>query len=690
MSYISDTLQPARFGEIYSLFNTRLDGEVKWNSIAQTFETRGLKIFTTPITGGGQAITLIPDGVYPMTLVGSALWVKLTRYSGQATASPVYYASSQPTPSQDWIQLAYRSDTNIINLFGGSIAGNGAFSRPGTSRGGGLYDAIVGPVGNPVATHTSIQTAINDCLDGNRILILQGTYNIASPGNAGLDANSALAWSGKTLSIEGQGYGTVIVNTGALTTAFFIKADAASKGTGSQIKNLKIQNFGRTVTFDGSLGAINDCNIEVYSQQANQASYTAPSIIGEGYENFVKEWVMPFYKIIESRVSAKVITVTGNIAIGSTTVSNLSSTTGIAVGQTVVGGGIPANTFIIYITGNTITLNKVALATTTGVALTISSVAQSVTKENSITTISGTLKLPYLSIIDPTISSGQAIVLGYDNELSTLGYSTSAAVNNLVKRDPAGIVRAGSFFAASADTTNMDRIAVRETSSGGTYRWATAGTISSFLGNTDLDLTSLHITGTRYIGSQGAWIQWNKDSGGGATWFFNQRGSGSGGFIFSTAGDDDTYSKICIFNSNGLDFYQRQAYVRSAIAKPVSFSSSFCQMGNVPGGVGVCGGAPFSTIDVPPAGGSSLFNIGPVFMDYHIGPKYDMNGNDTNAIGMSNNQTALSFLSVDVSGNVRRILSFVFNTFEQINDQPYVLFGHTIRTYFGQNSYTAN
>ena len=688
MSYISDTLQPARFGEIYSLFNTRLDGEVKWNSTDKTLQTRGLKIFTTPITGGGQAITLIPDGLYPMTSLGSALWIKLTRYSGSATASPVPYDSSQPTPSQDWIQLAYRSDTNIINLFGGSIAGNGAFSRPGTSRGGGLYDAIVGPVSNPVATHTSIQTAIDDCLDGNRILILQGTYNIASPGNAGLDANSALAWSGKTLSIEGQGYGTVIVN-GALTTAFFIKANASGLGTASQIKNLKIQNFGQTVTFNGSLGAINDCNIEVYSQQANQASYTAPSIIGEGNENFVKEWVMPFYKIIESRVSAKVINVTGNITIGDNVVSNLSSTAGIAVGQKVVGGGIPTNTFIIYIAGNQITLNKVALATTTTVALTISSVAQSVTKENSITTISGTLKLPSLSAVDAT-SSGDAVVLGYDNELSTLGYSTSAAVNNLVKRDPAGIVRAGSFFAASADTTNMDRIAVRETSSGGTYRWATAGTISSFLGNTDLDLTSLHITGTSYIGTQGAWIQWNKESGDGATWFFNQRGSGSGGFIFSTAGDDNTYSKICIFNSKGLDFYGRQAYVRSAIAKPVSFLSSFCQMGNEPGGVGVCGGAPFSTIDVPPAGGSSLFNIGAVFMDYHIGPKYDMNGDDENPIGMSDNQTALSFLSVDVSGNVRRILSFVFNTFQQIGGQPYVLFGHTIRTYSGQNNYTAN
>jgi len=613
MSYISDTLQPARFGEIYSLFNTRLDGEVKWNSTDKTLQTRGLKIFTTPITGGGQAITLIPDGLYPMTSLGSALWIKLTRYSGSATASPVAYDSSQPTPSQDWIELAYRSDTNIINLFGGSIAGTGAFSRPGTSRGGGLYDAIVGPVGNPVATHTSIQTAIDDCLDGNRILILQGTYNIASPGNAGLDANSALAWSGKTLSIEGQGYGTVIVNTGALTTAFFIRADATGKGTGSQIKNLKIQTFSKSVAFNGSLGAINDCSIDLYH---STATYTGPTIVGSGYENSVKEWVMPAYKIIESRVSNNIINVTGNITIGNTVVSNLSSLVGIAEGQTVVGSGIASNTFIVNVNvgTNQLLLNNRALANITGVSLTISSVTQSVTKENSITTITGTLKLPSLSAKDTTDNTGDALVLGNDNQLTTLGYSKSNDVNTLVQRSSTGTVVAGFFSAIASDTTSLDRVAVRGTGTF-TYRWATAETISSFLSNTDMNLRDISCTS----------IQCSNFSS-------------YGGFFFGDTSTDTVYS----------------LYNQSISAQTVPVSDTGYAIG-----IGIRKTA-FDTYQVlSPVGHPSIPRtafLGPIYMDYCF-------GSDAYQVpGLASDQGALSFyVKRSDTGTLIRILSFRIN-----------------------------
>jgi len=542
MSYISDTLQPARFGEIYSLFNTRLDGEVKWNSTAKTLQTRGLKIFTTPITGGGQAITLIPDGLYPMTSLGSALWIKLTRYSGSATALPVPYDSSQPTPSQDWIELAYRSDTNIINLFGGSIAGNGAFSRPGTSRGGGLYDAIVGPVSNPVATHTSIQTAIDDCLDGNRILILQGTYNIASPGNAGLDANSALAWSGKTLSIEGQGYGTVIVNTGTLTTAFFIKADATSKGTGSQIKNLKIQTFSKSAAFNGSLGAINDCSVDLYHYTA---TYTAPTITGSGDENFVKEWVMPSYKIIENRVRS---------------------------------GGL-----------------------------------QTVTKENALTTMTGTVKLT-------SLTASQAVVTDASQQLASLAYSTATTGSTLVQRTSGGYINA-TYFNASADevSSGVTRVAV-ETGSDNYYRWGTNASIASFLANTNMTLNQLTCS------------------------------------TFKSSSDSFSFQTL----SNSISYRFWYGAVSATNAGP----NSGCAVG-----LGIrdaCVPQSTSVTWTTPPNPTRTAYYSPVFIDYQIGPHTNtINPDDYDSrINLAQDQAALNICVMnDTTGKLVRILSYKINLF---------------------------
>ena len=52
------------------------------------------------------------------------------------------------------------------------------------------------------------------------------------------------------------------------------------------------------------------------------------------------------------------------------TVAITGSTTGIAIGQLVVGSGIPANTVVTGFSGSTVTLSNPATATATGVTLT--------------------------------------------------------------------------------------------------------------------------------------------------------------------------------------------------------------------------------------------------------------------------------------------------------------------------------
>lgn len=68
-------------------------------------------------------------------------------------------------------------------------------------------------------------------------------------------------------------------------------------------------------------------------------------------------------------------TTTGNTTNGSNVVTNLAFETGIVVGQTVTGTGIPNSTTVSTISGNTVTLSQNATATNTGVNLTFSGVA---------------------------------------------------------------------------------------------------------------------------------------------------------------------------------------------------------------------------------------------------------------------------------------------------------------------------
>jgi hypothetical protein len=63
---------------------------------------------------------------------------------------------------------------------------------------------------------------------------------------------------------------------------------------------------------------------------------------------------------------------------GTTTVSNVSAFTGLAIGQTVTGNGIPGGTTIagINTTLKTITLNAAATTTAAGVPLTAAPTAR--------------------------------------------------------------------------------------------------------------------------------------------------------------------------------------------------------------------------------------------------------------------------------------------------------------------------
>lgn len=68
-----------------------------------------------------------------------------------------------------------------------------------------------------------------------------------------------------------------------------------------------------------------------------------------------------------------VLSITGDTTSASTSVTSVSSTTGILVGMAVTGAGIPANTTVASIGSGTITLSQAATATASDVTLTVGS-----------------------------------------------------------------------------------------------------------------------------------------------------------------------------------------------------------------------------------------------------------------------------------------------------------------------------
>lgn len=89
--------------------------------------------------------------------------------------------------------------------------------------------------------------------------------------------------------------------------------------------------------------------------------------------------------------SAQVLIATGNITAGSTSMTTVAPTTGIAAGQLVTGTGIPAGTTVVSIVATTVTLSAAATATTTGVTVIFASAPTVTMSANATGTATETL-----------------------------------------------------------------------------------------------------------------------------------------------------------------------------------------------------------------------------------------------------------------------------------------------------------
>ena len=231
-NYISTATElPNNLGEIYSDRNIRIIGQARINpSNPNQIDTLGLQILCSPIDGGYEAIASVPDATYTLLGAGSSLWIKVSRTSNlltPITVTPEIYASgSQPKSRRDYVQVFYQTSTGqIVSVSSFLIYTGPLYTRLGYGVGQRIYDAIVGNVGDDHATHTDLQTAINDAPNNGWILVKKMCL-----------VTTMINTNSKCLKLVFEGYGTGLQASGATTGIRFDQPGCQLVGFG-QIKN---------------------------------------------------------------------------------------------------------------------------------------------------------------------------------------------------------------------------------------------------------------------------------------------------------------------------------------------------------------------------------------------------------------------------------------------------------------------
>ena len=244
-TYIDPTTElPQNLGEIYSDRNLRIVGQARINPLnSNQIDTLGIQVLCTPIGGGAEGISNITNGTYTLSGAGSSLWVKITR-SGTATVTPeIYAAGAQPKSRRDYVQVFYQSSATQIVCINSFIYYGPLYTRLGYGLGQRIYDAIVGNAGDDHATHTDLQTAVNDAPANGWILVKKMCL-----------VTTTITTASKSLKLVFQGTGTGLQASGATTGIIF-------SATGSQLVGLgTITGF---TTYGVNLNNQTNCRIEM-------------------------------------------------------------------------------------------------------------------------------------------------------------------------------------------------------------------------------------------------------------------------------------------------------------------------------------------------------------------------------------------------------------------------------------------
>jgi hypothetical protein len=396
------------------------------------------------------------------------------------------------------------------------------------------YEIVVGSATDPRTTYTSLAQAVQDAQSGWSILVLSGTYSFAAPAQGGIDAQSALAWTGKTLYITGEGHSTVIQNTGSLIRAFGIQ-----NSTGSIVKNIALLDFPQAVRFDNS----SKCVVDVW--QTN-ATFTDPVSINTAENNQVTLNVSSAALTPVNQIRRYIVGTDSYYVDQSGSVLFTGSNFRVN-GSAIFGGTVQVNGLATLNAGLTVTG-----LTTLNTGLTVTGL----TTLNTGLTVSGTVKVN-------SLTANQAVVTDASSNLVSLEYTSLNTPSTLVARDSLGNFSAGLINANNLNLNSLSSLVgaanqgVLVVDSSSVKRQSYAD-LSTHLNVINPINVAPPITGGAT--AQGMWLEWNKSGGDGESWIINQKGGGSGSIRFGRSDTSDNVTELGRFDSDDY-FYAYSAGV---------------------------------------------------------------------------------------------------------------------------------
>jgi len=457
------------FGSNFTGFKTlTVDSGAQWTITGSNSLASG-----TTLTDSG---TLINSGTLANsgTLIDAGTLVNAGKIIGGVTlntAALLSVTSSGSVNNNGTGKAIFGGIATVVN--DGKIVATGAnagYGYQGIYLGGGSVNntGMITASGNAIVLQGAGTITNSGTVSGGRwgatsrgftTLINSGTLYGASQGVV-LSAGGYINNSNTISGLDGIGIGGTsgtVVNSGAITGTYGAAIFLSSGGTVNNSASGLITAGGiyTGVDISGAAGMVTNAGT-ITGYTGIGIDLTAGGTVTNGF----------------SETEA-----TGDTTSGSNTVTNLSKTSGIAIGDAVAGPGIPSGTTVTNIIGSSVSLSSSATVTGSGIALTFTAsaliagakygvvIASSGTIDNR-GTLSGTSTLgvgAYLysgSLTNGASGSASGLITGgagaglTADELAAVAFKGGGTLTNfgtLITADPLG---AGARFAAGGLVTN--------------------------------------------------------------------------------------------------------------------------------------------------------------------------------------------------------------------------------------------
>ena len=341
---------------------------------ASTITASGITASTIVTTERMQITSGATDGyVLTSDAAGNAIW--------QATQTPnnVVVGSGTTNYVAKWDSSSGLSSTSLIYDDGTNVGiGTTTPTEKLEVSGNALVQGNLTITGN-----TSLQAFTGTSGQINGILSVNG--NLVVTGNTGVNWFSGSSSSDFVrITQTGTGNAFVVEDSTSPDPSPFVIDASGNTGVGTTTPTEKLEVNGKTKTINFQMTSGATVGYVLTSDASGNASWNPTSTIsqtdiiyvdsvnGVNNSDLNRGNIDKPYATIEYALSSTTNTgtITGDTINGSTTLTGVTSTANIKVGQYIVGTNIPYGSMVVTKTSNTITLSKTVTGTTNGITIT--------------------------------------------------------------------------------------------------------------------------------------------------------------------------------------------------------------------------------------------------------------------------------------------------------------------------------